>query len=262
MAAASGEQEEVVLETRDLRKHFGGVCAVNGLDLTIPYGDLRAIIGPNGAGKTTLFNLITGDLRHESGRVSFRGEEISRLSPDEVCRRGIGRTFQITSVFRRLTVIENVQTALLSHHRRHYNLFADAARLYRDSALALLDRVGLKEQAGKPGGILAARRSTAARAGDCAGKRAAVAHAGRADGRHGSERASCPDGSRGTHRGRYRAHGSLYGARHGRGLRRRAPDHGHAPGLRARRGHAAGVRRDPEVHRIISDTRKPGDGAA
>jgi len=111
MAAASGKREEVVLETRDLRKHFGGVRAVNSVDLTIPYGDLRAIIGPNGAGKTTLFNLITGDLRHESGRVSFLGEEISRLSPDEVCRRGIGRTFQITSVFPRLTVIEKGQTA-------------------------------------------------------------------------------------------------------------------------------------------------------
>ena len=152
--AAAGEREEVVLETRGLTKHFGGVRAVNGVDLTIPCGDLRAIIGPNGAGKTTLFNLITGDLRRESGYISFRGEEISRLSPDEVCRRGIGRTFQITSVFRRLTVIENVQTALLSHYRRHYNLFANAARLYRDSALALLERVGLKEQAGKLGGIL------------------------------------------------------------------------------------------------------------
>jgi branched-chain amino acid transport system ATP-binding protein len=154
MAAATGEREKVVLETRGLTKHFGGVRAVDGVNLTIPCGDLRAIIGPNGAGKTTLFNLITGDLRRESGYISFRGEEISRLSPSEVCRRGIGRTFQITSVFRRLTAIENVQTALLSHHRRHYNLFADAARLYRDSALALLERVGLKEQAGKPGGIL------------------------------------------------------------------------------------------------------------
>jgi len=115
MAAATGEREEVVLETRGLTKHFGGVRAVNGVDLTIPCGDLRAIIGPNGAGKTTLFNLITGDLRRESGYISFRGEEISRLSPDEVCRRGIGRTFQITSIFRRLPVIENVQTALLSH---------------------------------------------------------------------------------------------------------------------------------------------------
>jgi branched-chain amino acid transport system ATP-binding protein len=145
---------EVILETRGLRKHFGGVQAVNGVDLVIPRGDLRAIIGPNGAGKTTLFNLVTGDLRHDSGLVSFRGEEIGALPPHEICRRGIGRTFQVTSVFRHLTVLENVQTALLSHHRRHYNLFARAARLHRDEALALLDRVGLRDQAPKPSGIL------------------------------------------------------------------------------------------------------------
>ena len=153
MATATVDRE-VVLETRGLKKHFGGVWAVNGVDLMIPRGDLRALIGPNGAGKTTLFNLITGDIRHDSAIVSFLGEEIGALPPDEVCRRGIGRTFQITSVFRRLTVLENVQTALLSHHRRHYNLFARAARLYRDRALALLERVGLREQAPKPSGIL------------------------------------------------------------------------------------------------------------
>src|SRR5215469_6059047 len=153
MATATVDRE-VVLETRGLKKHFGGVRAVNGVDLMIPRGDLRAIIGPNGAGKTTLFNLITGDIRYDSGIVSFLGEEIGALPPDEVCRRGIGRTFQITSVFRRLTVLENVQTALLSHHRRHYNLFARATRLHRDGAVALLDRVGLGEQAPKPSGIL------------------------------------------------------------------------------------------------------------
>ncbi len=152
--ATAAVDREVVLETRALKKHFGGVQAVSGVDLAIPRGDLRAIIGPNGAGKTTLFNLITGDIRHDSGLVYFRGEEISALPPDEVCRRGIGRTFQITSVFRRLTVLENVQTALLSHHRRHYNLFVRAVRLYRDGALALLERVGLREQAPKPSGIL------------------------------------------------------------------------------------------------------------
>jgi branched-chain amino acid transport system ATP-binding protein len=145
---------EVVLETRALKKHFGGVQAVNGVDLTIPRGDLRAIIGPNGAGKTTLFNLITGDIPHDSGVIYLGGQEISDLPPDQVCRRGIGRTFQITSVFRRLTVLENVQTALLSRHGRHYNLFARAARLYRDPALALLERVGLVAQAPKPSGIL------------------------------------------------------------------------------------------------------------
>jgi len=151
---ADPADQPVVLEVRSLKKHFGGVQAVNGVDLTIRGGDLRAIIGPNGAGKTTLFNLITGDIRHDSGFVYLRGEEISALPPDEVCRRGIGRTFQITSVFRRLTVLENVQTALLAHHRRHHALFARAARMYREDALALLERVGLREQAPKPSGIL------------------------------------------------------------------------------------------------------------
>ena len=146
---------QVVLQTRKLKKHFGGVQAVCGVDLSVPDGDLRAVIGPNGAGKTTLFNLITRDIPHDSGQIHFQGEEISALSPHEVCRRGIGRTFQITSIFRRLTTLENVQTALLTHHRRHYNLFAPASRLYRDAALALLERVGLREQALKPSGVLA-----------------------------------------------------------------------------------------------------------
>lgn len=152
---ADAASREVVLRTRALRKHFGGVQAVNDVDLSVPEGDLRAIIGPNGAGKTTLFNVITGDLKHDSGQIHFRGAEISDLPPYEVCRRGLARTFQITSIFRRLTALENVQTALLTHHRRHYNIVARAGRLYRDAALALLDRVGLKEQALKPSGILA-----------------------------------------------------------------------------------------------------------
>jgi len=138
-----------------LKKHFGGVQAVNGVDLAVAEGELRAIIGPNGAGKTTLFNLISGDLPHDSGQIYFRGEEISGLMPPELCRRGLARTFQITSIFRRLTTLENVQTALLTHHRRHHNLLRPARRLYRDEAMVLLDRVGLAEQAPKPSGILA-----------------------------------------------------------------------------------------------------------
>jgi branched-chain amino acid transport system ATP-binding protein len=145
----------LVLQIRGLRKHFGGVQAVNGVDLAVPPGDLRAIIGPNGAGKTTLFNLITGDLVHDTGQIYFSGEEISGLPPHRLCRRGMGRTFQITSIFRRLTALENVQTAFLSHHRRHFNILVPARRLYRDDALALLERVGLREQAAKPSGILA-----------------------------------------------------------------------------------------------------------
>ena len=153
--AITADDRQIVLETRALRKHFGGVQAVNGVDLAIARGDVRAIIGPNGAGKTTLFNVITGDIGHDSGLIYLNGEEISALPSDEICRRGIGRTFQITSVFRRLTVLENVQTGLLCHHRRQYNLFAPAERLYRDAAFALLERVGLTKQAPKPSGILA-----------------------------------------------------------------------------------------------------------
>jgi branched-chain amino acid transport system ATP-binding protein len=144
----------VILRTVGLKKHFGGVQAVNGVDLAVPEGDVRAIIGPNGAGKTTLFNLITGDLAHDSGEIYFQGEEVSGVPPHGLCRRGIGRTFQITSIFRRLTTLENVQTALLVHHRRHHNVLARASRLYGEAAAALLDRVGLAEHARKPSGIL------------------------------------------------------------------------------------------------------------
>ena len=144
----------LVLQTVGLRKHFGGVQAVNGVDLSVPEGDLRAIIGPNGAGKTTLFNLITGDLPHDSGQIFFRGTEVSGLPPQALCRRGLARTFQVTSIFRRLTALESVQTALLTHHRRHHDIFRPARRLYRDEAMMLLDRVGLAAQAAKPSGIM------------------------------------------------------------------------------------------------------------
>ena len=145
----------LVLHALGLRKHFGGVQAVSGVDLAVAPGDLRAIIGPNGAGKTTLFNLLSGDLAHDSGQIYFAGEEVSGLRPHELCRRGMGRTFQITSIFRRLTALDNVRTALLSHHRRHYNVLIPARRFYRDEAFGLLERVGLREQADKPSGILA-----------------------------------------------------------------------------------------------------------
>ena len=144
----------LVLEVTALRKHFGGVQAVNGVNLAVPEGDLRAIIGPNGAGKTTLFNLITGDLHHDSGRIAFLGREINGLQPQDLSRRGLARTFQITSIFKRLTVLENVQTALLTHHGRHYNFLVPARRLYREPAMVLLERVGLAAQAAKPSGIM------------------------------------------------------------------------------------------------------------
>ena len=153
--APAEADERLVLHARGLKKHFGGVQAVNGVDLAVAAGELRAIIGPNGAGKTTLFNVLSGDLALDAGRIDLEGQEVSGLPPHQLCRRGMGRTFQITSIFRRLTALDNVQTALLTHHRRHFNIFAPARRLHRDEAQALLERVGLGEQAGKPSGILA-----------------------------------------------------------------------------------------------------------
>ncbi|MBI4640422.1 MAG: ABC transporter ATP-binding protein [Candidatus Tectomicrobia bacterium] len=146
--------QEVVLQTRELKKYFGGVKAVDGVELAIPRGELRAIIGPNGAGKTTLFNLITGHLPHDSGAIYLKDKEISNLPPHQVFRRGISRTFQLTSIFRGLTALENVQVALMAHHRRHFNIFAPAKKIYQEQSLSLLERVGLSEEALKPGGIL------------------------------------------------------------------------------------------------------------
>src|SRR5262249_18386845 len=116
MATATVDRQ-VVLETQGLMKRFGGLGAVNGVDLVIPRGDLRAIIGPNGAGKTTLFNLITGDIRHDTGHIYFAGEEVSGLPPQRLCRRGMGRTFQTTSIFPPPPALHNPPTPFLpSHH--------------------------------------------------------------------------------------------------------------------------------------------------
>jgi branched-chain amino acid transport system ATP-binding protein len=148
-------QKDAILEAVGLKKHFGGVQAVSGVNLSVPAGDLRAIIGPNGAGKTTLFNLLSGDLAHDSGQIYFLGDEVSGLRPHQLCRRGMSRTFQITSIFRRLSALDNVRTALLSHHRRHLDVLVPARRLYREEALELLRRVGLQEEGDKVSGTLA-----------------------------------------------------------------------------------------------------------
>lgn len=97
-----------VLSIDDVRKQFGGIVAVDGLDLEIEPGELVGLIGPNGAGKTTTLNLITGFLTPNSGKISLNGTDITGDSPDSISRRGIGRTFQITKPFGRLTVYENL----------------------------------------------------------------------------------------------------------------------------------------------------------
>src|SRR3984893_7519831 len=104
--------DDVILETRNLTKEFRGFVAVNGVDLRIRRGAIHALIGPNGAGKTTVFNLLTRFLPATSGSVIYRGEDITPLRPAAVARRGLVRSFQISAVFPRLTVLENVRIAL------------------------------------------------------------------------------------------------------------------------------------------------------
>jgi branched-chain amino acid transport system ATP-binding protein len=144
-----------VLEARGLRKAFGGVVAVKDVSLEVAGGELLALIGPNGAGKTTCFNLINGQLKPDAGRVTLDGRDLTGLAPREIWRRGVGRTFQITATFGSMTVAENVQMALIAHHRRLRALWPRAGRLYREEARELLDRVGMIDQAERACGVLA-----------------------------------------------------------------------------------------------------------
>jgi branched-chain amino acid transport system ATP-binding protein len=151
----SGSAPAPVLETRGLSKSFGGVRAVSGVDLAMPKGEIRALIGPNGAGKTTFFNMLTGQLRADAGEVRFKGERLSGLPPYAVWRRGVSRTFQITATFATLTALDNVRVARLSHTGKTYSLLEAASRLQADEARALLEQVGLIEQAERAAAVLA-----------------------------------------------------------------------------------------------------------
>jgi branched-chain amino acid transport system ATP-binding protein len=143
-----------MLEVRGVRKSFDGFLAVNDASVSVAKGQIAAIIGPNGAGKTTLFNLITGHLRPDAGAIVLEGRDITGLAPHDVCRLGMGRSFQRTNIFPRLTVYQNVQAAFLSHRGRGRNLWARVDDLYRDETEALLASLGLRERAGEVSGFL------------------------------------------------------------------------------------------------------------
>jgi branched-chain amino acid transport system ATP-binding protein len=120
--------------------------AVNGANLTVGKGEIVAVIGPNGAGKTTLFNLITGALKRDRGKIIFKGEDISELPPYKICKKGITRSYQIVNIFPRLTVFGNVQVAVLSHQRRSSNLFRPAHSLAVEETKNILETVGLLDK--------------------------------------------------------------------------------------------------------------------
>jgi len=132
-----------MLRIEDIDKSFGEFMAVNGAGLNVAKGELVAVIGPNGAGKTTLFNLIAGQLEPDRGRVIFMEEDITNLPPYQVCKKGIARSFQIGSIFHRLSVFGNVQVAVLSQQRRSNGLFRAARNMVVEETNSILERVGL-----------------------------------------------------------------------------------------------------------------------
>ena len=147
--------ERNVLKLRGLTKSFGGVHAVRDVSFAIRAGEFLAMIGPNGAGKSTCFNMINGQLAPDSGEILCEGRNIAGFAPRDIWRLGVGRTFQVAATFGSMTVIENVQTALISHVRESYRLWRPAASLHRARALDLLAQVNMQDTADRPSRELA-----------------------------------------------------------------------------------------------------------
>ncbi|MGV0818999.1 ABC transporter ATP-binding protein [Martelella sp. AMO21009] len=137
--------DQNIIETRNLCKSFGGILAVNDLNLTVKRNTIHALIGPNGAGKTTVFNLLTKFLTPTSGQILFDDVDITYVSPAALARKGIVRSFQISSTFHSLTVLENVRVALQQRLGNALHFWRSKASLYtlHDHALELIDWVGL-----------------------------------------------------------------------------------------------------------------------
>jgi branched-chain amino acid transport system ATP-binding protein len=144
--------EEIILETQDLSRHFGGLKAVDGVDLKVLDGRLHSVIGPNGAGKTTLFNLLSGALKPTRGRVFLRGRDITDYPPHQSARLGLGRSYQITNIFPNLTVFENVRLAAQALGPDNFKLFsrADNFRDYETAAYEAISQTQLLDSAALP----------------------------------------------------------------------------------------------------------------
>jgi len=143
-----------VLEVKGLSKSFAGFRAVTDVSFTVETRQIMAVIGPNGAGKSTLFNLITGHLRPDDGSVALDGRDITGAAPHRICGMGIGRSFQRTNIFTKLTVFENLQAAYLVHRGRGRNFWSRADGFYRDETAALLHSIGLEGQENTVAGTL------------------------------------------------------------------------------------------------------------
>jgi branched-chain amino acid transport system ATP-binding protein len=137
----------MMLEASALVRRFGTFAAVDGVDLRVAQGSIHSVIGPNGAGKTTLFRLLTGVLRPTAGTLTFRGERIEGKRPHVVARKGLVQSFQMTSIFPRLTALESVEAAIVARARRGFDVLTRFQHTVEGEALELLASVGLEDVA-------------------------------------------------------------------------------------------------------------------
>jgi branched-chain amino acid transport system ATP-binding protein len=139
-----------LLEVEGLTKSYGGVHAARGVSFSLKKGELLALIGPNGAGKSTTFGMVGGQLVPDSGKVEIEGVDITGLPPREIAKHGVGRTFQVATIFSSMTVIENIQTTIAAHRCRDFASIPDGRQLFRDEAMDVLSLTNMTEFADRP----------------------------------------------------------------------------------------------------------------
>lgn len=157
MAADNPAKQNAILMIENLVKSFNGHTVISNVSLSIPSGELSAIIGPNGAGKTTLFNLITGYHLPNHGKIFFEGKPIIGMQPFDIVRLGVARSFQITNIFPKLSVLENIVATVITRQKGNFNFVTPTRKLkpVYEKAYQILEEVGLVDRAHRQSGTLA-----------------------------------------------------------------------------------------------------------
>ena len=212
-----------LLRVSGLSKSFGGLKAVDDVSFDLEAGQLLALLGPNGAGKSTCFNMVNGQLRPSSGSIRLDDHELVGMRPRDIWRLGVGRTFQIAATFNSMTVLENVQMALVSRERKLFGLWKPAGSWYADEAFSLLEQVGMARRRASCLRRAGLWRRQARRTRHRHGEPSEAAADGRTDRRHGAEGAQRTDGTNQAPRHRAQNRRVVHRTQHGRGVRLRRP---------------------------------------